>query len=479
MQRFLYEQDYSRMVASSGNRLDEEIKELEGRLENDGYVYRNKPFQLYPRVVILSSSDREWIRREAEQLIDILEKVIRLYEEDQATRQYFMLNEAASRLVRIDPGYQRKIRISRFDTYLVPGNESFKVLENNTDCPAGVIFTGRVNKVLRQIPSLSTYLQNIPPLYEEGIHKPDAFINELVSVFAEFSPGSRLRSMAILQLENRVSLEVKEMVELLRKSGVEAVVTDPRQLSYWEGKLYAGNQRIELIWNKINTADFIPLLDDSEALSDLIWACDDLAVCHVNSFQARFITESKLCLAYLSDPAFRKHFTDEECKILDKHIPWARKLSAVSTEDHEGQGMRKLFKLRREKLVLKTAYDIRGEGVVIGLSTSQERWEELIDQCWNKPFIVQELVAAPEIPVPAGPDHSLVRKKFSADLFMFGGSFQGFGSKLSDELKVNVFQGGSKQAIFSVDNSAAESRGSEQTACTSCGNCTNTGERCS
>lgn len=479
MQRFLYEKDYSRMVVSSGNRLDEEIRELEGRLENDGYVYRNKPFQLYPRVVILSSSDREWIRIEAEKLLAILEKVIRLYEEDTATREYFMLDEAASRLVRIDPGYERKIRISRFDTYLVPGEEGFKVLENNTDCPAGVIFTGRVNSVLRQIPSLSRYLNNIPPLYEEGIHKPDAFINELTSAFAEFSSGSRLRSMAILQLENRVSLEVKEMVKLLRQSGVEAVVTDPRQLSYREGKLYAENQRIELIWNKINTADFIPLLDDFDALSDFIWACEDLAVCHVNSFQARFITESKLCLAYLSDPAFRKHFTEEECRILDKHIPWARKLSAMSSEDNDEQAFRKLFKLHREKLVLKTAYDIRGDGVVIGLSTPQEKWEQLIDQYWDKPYIVQELIAAPEIPVPAGRGRSLIHKKFSADLFMFGGEFQGFGSKLSDELKVNVFQGGSKQAIFSIDESTVKPPGGKCTGCDSCGDCINANERCS
>ncbi|WP_434752335.1 circularly permuted type 2 ATP-grasp protein [Paenibacillus amylolyticus] len=479
MQRFLYEQDYNRMVVSSANRLDEEIRELEGKLESNGFIYRNKPFQLFPRVVILSSSDREKIRNDAEKLLAILEKVIRIYEEDVATREFFMLDEAASRLVQIDPGYERKIRISRFDTYLVPGEESFKVLENNTDCPAGTIFTGRINTVIRQIPSISTFLKNIPPLFEEGIHKSDTFINELISTFAEFSFGSPLRSMAILQLDNHVSLEVKEMLKLLQQLGIEAVVTDPRQLSYQDGKLYAGNQRIELIWNKINSADFIPLLNDSDALSDFICACENLSVCHVNSFQARFITESKLCMAYLSDPSFRKHFTEEECKLLDKHIPWARKLSDVPSENNDDQALRKLFKLNRKNLVLKTAYDIRGEGVVIGLSTSQEKWEELVDQCWDKPYIMQELIAAPEIPVPAGQGSSLTHKKFSADLFMFGGKFQGFGSKLSDELKVNVFQGGSKQAIFSIDDGAVKTSDTKRTDCKYCGNCTNDSERCS
>ncbi|MGF7046234.1 hypothetical protein J2T13_000710 [Paenibacillus sp. DS2015] len=480
MQRFLYEQDYKYMVERSGGCLEEEIRELEGKLEDNGYIYRNKPFKLYPRVVILSSSDRELIRNDSEKLIDILEKVIRIYEKDEITQHYFMLEGLAAKLVAIKPGYKRNIRISRFDTYLVNSGDVFKVLENNTDCPAGVIFTSRVNEVLRQIPSLSSYIKKLPPLHEEGIHKPDSFINELISTFYEFSNGSKLRSVAILQVNNNASLEVKEMVKLLHETGIQSVVADPRNLKYQDGKLYAGHLQIELLWNKINTVDFAPLLTEPEKLTDLISACMDQTVCHVNSFQARFITESKLCMSYLSEPDFRKHFTKDEISLLDKHIPWARKLSGVY-ENHNGEtwNKREYIKLNREKLVLKTAYDIRGEGVDIGLSTSQEQWEKLIDQSWDGPYIVQELVTAPEIQVPIEKNNALTSKKFSADFFMFGGLFQGFGSKLSDELKVNVFQGGSKQAIFSIRDSAEFSKDNEISGCISCGKCSSSTITCS
>ncbi|MNJ67189.1 hypothetical protein D3C77_633410 [compost metagenome] len=91
---------------------------------------------------------------------------------------------------------------------------------------------------------------------------------------------------------------------------------------------------------------------------------------------------------------------------------------------------------------------------------------------------MQELVIAPEIQVPSENRDVLTSKKFSADLFMFGGAFQGFGSKLSDELKVNVFQGGSKQAIFSIDD-RTEGEDKNRLVCTACGKCSNSSSSCS
>lgn len=451
MQGLLFEDRYQQIVGQRANRLADEIRDVQAEADAEGLRYANKPFPLFPRVTVLPAAWREEIARDAEAMLDVLEKVIRLYGEDEATRRYFMLDQRAQELVAIEPGYGRKIRINRFDTYLVPGEERFQILENNTDCPAGVIFTGRVYDVIRRIPSVQAYLQELPPLRDEPIHGTDAFVSILQDTYAEFRPGTPLRRVAILQVRGKASPEVREMTQVFVDRGLQAVIADPRDLVYKDGRLFADGVELQLIWNKINTADFIPLLPELEAAQDFLEACRDQAVCHMNSFQARFITESKLCMAYLCDPQFAHHFTAQERQLIARHIPWARKLTDGQVE-YRGEQV-DLFTLaveQREQLVLKTSYDIRGEGVVLGVQTDPKRWEELLKECWDRDYIVQERVPAPEVPVPAPDGVGFAWKKCSADLFMFGGRFQGFGSKLSDELKVNIFQGGSKQPILSL-----------------------------
>ncbi|AMA73431.1 MULTISPECIES: circularly permuted type 2 ATP-grasp protein [Aneurinibacillus] len=447
----LFEEQYKQTIENNRHNLPQEIASVVDRCDSEGFVFRNKPFPLYPRISILPVEVRNEIQKEAEKMIDILEKVIELYANDQRTREFFMLGEQAQELVKIDPGYKRKIQISRFDTYLVPGKDVFKILENNTDCPAGVIFTGRILEVMKRISVLDAYLRKLPPLRKEGIDTTDAFIRQLLDTYQEFRPGSEMPSVAILQVRGKESKEVGEMVKQFALLGIEAIIADPRDLQYRRGKLYSGDLAVDLVWNKINTADFIPLLDEAERIKNYLNACKDQAICQVNSFQARFITESKLCMAYLSTPSFSHYFTEEERNVISKHIPWARKLEDGSVEYRGKQiELKQLALEEQERFVIKTAYDIRGEGVLIGCSTPSDRWKEILEECWNKPFILQEFIPAPEIEVPVDDCRSFSKKKFSTDLFMFGGKFQGFGSKISDEFKVNIFQNGSKQVILSL-----------------------------
>ena len=102
----------------------------------------------------------------------------------------------------------------------------------------------------------------------------------------------------------------------------------------------------------------------------------------------------------------------------------------------------------KDSFVLKIAYDIRGDGVTIGKSVTQDEWRDLIEKNWNKPFILQEFIEPPTTSIFKSQDHS-EQMKFSLDFFMFNGKFQGFGSKVSNSDKLNIFKGGSKLAIFS------------------------------
>jgi len=452
MINLLFKKEYKKLIEDNKEKLKEEIKIAEKECSEKGLVFQNKPFKIYPCVSILSAEDRNQIQTEAENMINILEKVIRLYSKDKETKEFFMLDDKARELVEINPGYERKIRISRFDTYLVPGQSLFKILENNTDCPAGVIFTGRMLDVMKKVPTIKEYLDHLPPVKEEGIDNSQNFVQTLLDTYEEFKPKSQKPNVGILQLKGKASKEVLEMLNLFSKMNVNAVVVDPREFELKGNHLYHDSLKIDLVWNKINTADFIPLLDLKNDMENYLTACKKQLVCQVNSFQARFITESKLCLAYLSDPLFKHHFTNDERELIQRHIPWSRKLSNGKVEfNNQNLELKELAIKYQDRFVIKTAYDIRGEGVIIGKSVDSDQWKQSLEKYWDEPFILQEFIAAPEIDVPVDEDKLFAPKKFSTDLFVFGGRFQGFGSKISDELKVNIFQNGSKQVLLSLE----------------------------
>ncbi|PHJ56854.1 hypothetical protein VF14_23990 [Nostoc linckia z18] len=446
-----FEETYQSLISEYASQAYQEIEEIEKKCEDKKNVFRNTPFALYPRVLIVDSHLRSQTIKISEKLLNILEKVIQVFEKDKETQDFFMLDEIAESLVKIDPGYKRKIRISRFDTFLTGDATPFKVLENNTDCPAGVIFTGRIMKLIRQVPTISKLLNNLT-LVDEAIESSLAFVSELLSVYHEFcGTNEQMPTIAILQPHGKVSPESLTMINVFSEYGISSVVADPREFEYKGEYLLFDGKKVDLVWNKINTANFIPLLQDITSIQPFLHACSERAICHVNSFQARYITESKLCLAYLNSSNFQSNFTHEEQDLLKYVLPWSHKLED-GTAQYYGRELeiREIAFEYQSSLVLKAAYDIRGDGVVIGRSLPPDEWKERINICWGKPFILQEFIPPPKVIVPAKEGKNFTFKNFSFDLFMFGGQFQGFGSKISDNEKLNLFQGGSKQPVFSL-----------------------------
>jgi len=454
MNGIAYEEELLARLAERGDGLFDELQAVEEDFARSGRTFRNVDYPLSPRVLIVSPELRRQAEELGERMIAILERVIDLYLAEEETRRFFMLDSRAEDWVGIAPGYRRRIRISRFDTFLSPEGDGLRILENNTDCPAGTVFTGFVMELARATPTLARFLSALPPLCADPIASPDAFVGALLSAFAEFSGGEAPpERICVLQPGGRATPEVREQLRIFAERQLSAVVADPRKLAYRGGRLLAEDLPVDLVWNKVNTVYFEEL--EPASVAGLIEACRDRAVCHVNSFAARYVTESKLCAAYLSEPRFRAKFSAEDQALLARAIPWTRKLEdgevRFAGRDYD---LKELALERQHGMVLKTSYDIRGDGVTIGRSVSAAEWRERLDRCWGRPFVLQDYVAAPELQVPRRGQAEPGRKRFSLDLFLFDGRFQGFGSKMSEGEKLNLFQGGSKLPIFSLEPAA-------------------------
>lgn len=416
--------------------------------QKEGFAWKNKQFSDALQILMIDSEFHTEIKKKAEALHFLLCKVLSVYSQCAETREFFMLNDQQMKLAEIDCGYEKGIRINRFDGIVAKESGEIKIIENNADCPAGILFTSRLMNLMERIQPLKEQLKKNKS--KSLLQNTYAFCFEFLSIYQEFCDGiEKIPRIAILQLKGQENIESKEMVKVLSSLGIQSYIADPGELIYKNSVLCYKGKKIDFIWNKINSVYFDKIIDNF-IMGNFIQACKDKAVCHVNSFASRYIIESKLCAAYLHSDLFKQHIGPEEKTLIREVIPWSQKLDLKNISyNGETTTAFSLGKKFKDQLVLKQAYDIRGDGVVIGRSTSKEEWNMLLEEALEKPYILQEFIEPSDAEVQLIDEDLPKRRMFSLDMFMFGGILQGFGSKASLEDKLNIFQGGSKVAVFS------------------------------
>ncbi|MCP5048034.1 MAG: circularly permuted type 2 ATP-grasp protein, partial [bacterium] len=107
------------------------------------------------------------------------------------------------------------------------------------------------------------------------------------------------------------------------------------------------------------------------------------------------LISSKLNLALLSDyeDTTSGIFNDKEKEIIDKYVPWSRKLIPGNTTYlQERVDLPNLVLENKDNFVLKPSVGYGGEGVCIGLRVSEKKWGQLIRKALvEKNWLVQEI----------------------------------------------------------------------------------------
>ncbi|MFD1901965.1 glutathionylspermidine synthase family protein [Enterococcus termitis] len=410
------------------------IKEM-----NVSFEGREFPYSMQP--LIVKESESNYFKEATEILSDCLEIVLKAYKEDDFVRSYFShYDKYKSLILSSTPGKQ--ITISRYDVVWY-GRESFKVFECNTCCPGGVSILGDIKKNYVQLPFIKKHLKE--KLYVPfECDETSSFINALKQRFDEATDYAPKKiGIAFANYEGFYSYELKELCTAAKKMGYNSCVCDVTDLYIGNGdKLYYEEDEINIVYYKVDQ-----LLLNENILSEIITATKNGYVVSVNSYPAMYITESKIVLALLRDSYFQnKYLTDIQIKIIEKHIPWTKKLSDSENVFHEGSyvGLIDFSIKNKDKLVLKIDNETRGANIYIGRNINIEKWENLLRANNNKNWIVQEYCEIPNTVVLENINGEIVetRKKYGIDFFMYNGKYSGIVSRLSESDIINVGSGG-------------------------------------
>lgn len=403
------------------------------------------------RPVFLSPQDEERVRRAAEVIARLGERVAALALEDKALLAQFHLRPEEERLVRLPAGRGPASTASRVDAFLLP--DSLKFTEYNGESPAGSGYTETLAEIFRAMPVMKAFTKR----FEVHSYPLSArLLDALIGTYRDWGgTGSRPQMLITDWKEVPTWSEFEILKERFEKLRVPVVLADPRQLD-WDGKkLTAKGKKIDFVYRRVLINDIVARSRECEAL---VKAYEAQAVCMANNFRCK-IPHVKAFFAVLTEEKNAKLFSAEEREVIQQHVPWTRVVEDVKT-DYHGKPIALLEYIRKNQseLVLKPSDEYGGAGVTLGWETDAKKWEEVIEAalpgkgqgCW----IVQEKISMRRGEFPyIGANNKVEFKDMLVDFapYLFRGKLAGFLTRLSASSLANVTSGGGQIPSFRVE----------------------------
>lgn len=375
--------------------------------------------ELYPMrasLVQVSAEADRLLAAEIPPIHEALVRIVRAHREDEELRGYLAVPPALLRWVDLSPPEDCRIDFCRFD--LVGGTlEDLGVVEFNANNPGGALYTGDFKALWRADPRIGALLESWS-VRSERMDRPDWFTDFVLEVTG---PAARL---AIFHQPGGNVLELDRLAAELGRRAVPAVLTSPAAPGWAQEGIEAGYLKYGVQATLADLADWNHFL--KEAVSGGLRL--------VNPPAGRWVGDSKLCLAVMSDPRFGRLFTRRQQEAIDRLIPYSRKagdgVSAAELRDD------------RPDWVVKGPYDTRGNSVFIGAEHPAPAWDALVARAVESGWLAQRLIR------PGGRRWGGADRYQDLSIVLLGGRMAGYMSRISSNLRVNVAQGGGRQLVY-------------------------------
>lgn len=403
------------------------------------------------RPFFLSASDEGRIRRAAETLAAVGERVASEAMTSPALFSQLGITDAEERLVRIEPGYPTASTASRVDAFLLPQGLHFA--EYNAESPAGPAYTQKLAELFDSLEVMQRFRQAHAVRYHRTI---EAVLAALLESYREW--GGRAQPPTIAIVDWRTVPTWAEF-ELLRDAfvaaGVPTLVCAPEDLEFDGRTLSTGGRPIDLVYRRVLIND---ILAEPGKCAALVKAYEAKAACVANTFRCK-LPHKKAFFAVLTDPRNATLFSPMEHAVIAAHVPWTRLVADVSTEKDGSEGsLLDIVRHERESLVLKPNDEYGGKGVLLGWEATASAWDDAVQAALADPpgtWVVQERIPVRREEFPMfDVDGRVTQRDMLVDLapYLFRGRMTGYLTRLSATGLANVTSGGGQVPAFIIDS---------------------------
>jgi hypothetical protein len=238
--------------------------------------------------------------------------------------------------------------------------------------------------------------------------------------------------------------------EFFEARGHQAVVCDPRELTYEGGTLRHAGTSVDVVYKRLLVNE---LLERKDALRPLLQAVAERAAVLVNPYRCKPL-HKKAIFAVLTDDARQGLFSAEERAAIRAHVPWTRRVvEGHTTREGERIDLPEHVRRNRTRLVMKPNDEYGGKGVFIGWEMTDAEWEAALATALRASYVVQEKVELARRSFPTlGPEGLAFRDLVvDVDPYLFDGEVEGFLTRLSGTSLANVTSGGGQVPAFLVE----------------------------
>lgn len=407
------------------------------------------------RPFFLSPQDEQRVRKVAETLAAVAERVTAAALESRPLLEQFHLRPEEERLAKMPAGRGPASTASRLDAFLLP--ESLKFTEYNGESPAGAGYSETLSDIFRSLPVMDQFAEQ----FEVHSYPLSAkLLDALVQTYVEWGGTNKRPQMAIVDWKDVPTWSEFEILQQrFERMGVPVVLAAPEELEFDGKQLVAKGKKIDLLYRRVLINDIVAKPEECRALVDAYAAG---AVCVANNFRCK-IPHVKAFFAVLTDEKNAALFSAEERHIIQRHVPWTRVVQDTRTEyDGEPVELLDYIRSRQKNMVMKPSDEYGGTGVTLGWEVDKKDWESAIQKALagsgtpskSGHWIVQERIPMRRGVFPfIAKDNKVEFRNMLVDFapYLFRGKLAGFLTRLSATGLANVTSGGGQIPAFRVE----------------------------
>ncbi|MBE2267878.1 MAG: circularly permuted type 2 ATP-grasp protein [Anaerolinea sp.] len=380
-----------------------------------------------------------YLKHETEILLSAFRRAHEACLEDADMRQQLALEAYEEQLFSLDIGGVVPWTSSRLDSFFRADKRELHYVEYNAETPAGMGYNDILAEVFMELEPMKRFQQHY---HVENMTLLGDLMSSLVLGYHEWG-GIGVPQIGIVDWHDVPTLNEHEIIRAyFAHHGISAILVDPRDLEYRNGKLWARDFRIDLIYKRVLYSELVHRMGMDNAI---IKAICDHAVMITNSPSAKMMAK-KASFAFISDEQNAHLFTAVQQKAIHAHIPWTRLVRERKTI-YQGREVDLLPFLadNQERFVLKPNDEYGGKGVILGWQTSPEAWQQELKHALTEPYVAQERVDSIIRDFPSVIDGKLdISPRFvDANPYAFNGrTVYGCLTRLSSMALLNVTAGG-------------------------------------
>ena len=419
---------YGGIVASDMKLSRREAKKAQERLEKSkAYSHGILVRTLYQPKIFTSEHER-FLRRAAETMYAILEKVMREYECNDEYRRLFGFDKRLEELILRPKAYECPLPVARIDLFFDEDDYSFKFCEFNADGASAMNEDKELFAVISQTAAFKRFAER----YEiKSAELFDSWAECFLDIYktsenAKETP-KETPNVAIVDFLHgeKHNNEFEAFKKAFEDAGCKCEICDITKLDYKNGALYSrSGMHIDAVYRRAVTCDIMENYGEVGAFLD---AARENAVILIGDFRTQII-HNKILFKILHDDMTKRFLTTYENGFVEAHIPFTVSLTGENVDKYEVLS-------HKEKWVIKPEDSYASRGVAAGVEgMSDKQWRKAVRAALEEKYILQEYVkpyASPNIDLLRNEKAKFQKYSNITGMFMYGGRLAGLYSRIS------------------------------------------------